>query len=264
MRYEATLSDLSSRLYIGHSESALSQTESRFYLKHIHFRYIQSSRDLTFYIRSEKKHLLRISKADRTKDDTEKDQEKEEGIQSALAKVNDDIGKLSYVSDATTVVNDELSKLSRHHADYKVGLEANGINFSTFIDQLSLGASTQERRIGLGGDGRNNQILMALWKAKSEREHDIEDEAVIYCVEEPEAHLHPHQQRKLSQYLIEELPGQALVSSHSPQITEWFQPDSIVRLYEKEAASLAASKGCLLYTSPSPRDGLLSRMPSSA
>ena len=24
------------------------------------------------------------------------------------------------------------------------------------------------------------------------------------------------------------------------------------------------SKGCLLYTSPSPRDGLLSRMPSSA
>ena len=26
----------------------------------------------------------------------------------------------------------------------------------------------------------------------------------------------------------------------------------------------APSKGCLLYTSPSPRDGLLSRMPSSA
>ena len=25
-----------------------------------------------------------------------------------------------------------------------------------------------------------------------------------------------------------------------------------------------AKKGCLLYTSPSPRDGLLSRMPSSA
>ena len=27
---------------------------------------------------------------------------------------------------------------------------------------------------------------------------------------------------------------------------------------------IAASRGCLLYTSPSPRDGLLSRMPSSA
>ena len=29
-------------------------------------------------------------------------------------------------------------------------------------------------------------------------------------------------------------------------------------------AELAAVMGCLLYTSPSPRDGLLSRMPSSA
>ena len=28
--------------------------------------------------------------------------------------------------------------------------------------------------------------------------------------------------------------------------------------------SLASNQGCLLYTSPSPRDGLLSRMPSSA
>ena len=31
-----------------------------------------------------------------------------------------------------------------------------------------------------------------------------------------------------------------------------------------EMNKLAQSKGCLLYTSPSPRDGLLSRMPSSA
>ena len=31
-----------------------------------------------------------------------------------------------------------------------------------------------------------------------------------------------------------------------------------------ELASLMLSKDCLLYTSPSPRDGLLSRMPSSA
>ena len=29
-------------------------------------------------------------------------------------------------------------------------------------------------------------------------------------------------------------------------------------------SSVAMEKGCLLYTSPSPRDGLLSRMPSSA
>ena len=167
-----------------------------------------------------------------------------EGIQTALGKINNSIGKLSYVADATTVINDELKKLSHHHSDYKVNLEAKTVNFSTFIDQLSLGASTQNRKVGLGGDGRNNQILMALWKAKSELEHDLEDEAVIYCVEEPEAHLHPHQQRKLSKYLIDELPGQVLVSTHSPQITESFQPDSIIRLFEKEGMTSAASDGC--------------------
>ena len=32
----------------------------------------------------------------------------------------------------------------------------------------------------------------------------------------------------------------------------------------KENAAQAVAQGCLLYTSPSPRDGLLSRMPSSA
>ena len=31
-----------------------------------------------------------------------------------------------------------------------------------------------------------------------------------------------------------------------------------------QAARVSYGKGCLLYTSPSPRDGLLSRMPSSA
>ena len=32
----------------------------------------------------------------------------------------------------------------------------------------------------------------------------------------------------------------------------------------EQAVSNARDKACLLYTSPSPRDGLLSRMPSSA
>ena len=34
--------------------------------------------------------------------------------------------------------------------------------------------------------------------------------------------------------------------------------------YEGHVAELARLRDCLLYTSPSPRDGLLSRMPSSA
>ena len=41
--------------------------------------------------------------------------------------------------------------------------------------------------------------------------------------------------------------------------------DRMEAAYREAAAQIeAAFKDCLLYTSPSPRDGLLSRMPSSA
>ena len=38
----------------------------------------------------------------------------------------------------------------------------------------------------------------------------------------------------------------------------------VTSYFSKSAMSVKTSKFCLLYTSPSPRDGLLSRMPSSA
>ena len=39
---------------------------------------------------------------------------------------------------------------------------------------------------------------------------------------------------------------------------------STFRVPEQEEGEVKQLEGCLLYTSPSPRDGLLSRMPSSA
>ena len=141
-------------------------------------------------------------------------------------------------------LNNELKKLAYHNNNYSVNLGSNSINFNTFIDQLSLGAKTGEINIGLGGDGRNNQLLMALWKIKSEKEHNSLSEAIIYCIEEPESHLHPHQQRKISEYLINELKGQVIVTTHSPQITAEFRPDSIIRLIEKNGKTTAANNGC--------------------
>ena len=48
-----------------------------------------------------------------------------------------------------------------------------------------------------------------------------------------------------------------------------FELEESIKQFERGVAltklcQVALSKACLLYTSPSPRDGLLSRMPSSA
>ena len=45
-----------------------------------------------------------------------------------------------------------------------------------------------------------------------------------------------------------------------PEVDNWTTSE----LLEKEFSAIGFYLTCLLYTSPSPRDGLLSRMPSSA
>ena len=47
------------------------------------------------------------------------------------------------------------------------------------------------------------------------------------------------------------------------EVTDFLKDAVDLNIIDKEAESIA-NKACLLYTSPSPRDGLLSRMPSSA
>lgn len=242
--YHASRKNLESNLFIGHSENDLEEIQSRYYLKSIHFKYVESMRDLGGFIRRERRNLLKMSKDNRNDCEKSSDNTLEGKIKKTLRGINTSIAKLSYVEKATRSLNTELHELSHHNTGISVGLEAKNIDFSTFLDQLTLGATTSGSSVGLGGDGRNNQILLALWKAKSEVEHDYEDEGIIYCIEEPEAHLHPHQQRKLASYLIRKLKGQVLTSTHSPHVTSEFPPDQIIRLVETAGASRAASDGC--------------------
>ena len=244
LRYEANRKTLDYTLKLGIDPKHLSTVNSRFYLKYLNLKYVKSSRDLEKFVNIEKRHLLKLSQELRSEEEVESDQEQLSVIEKNLDTINGLVSKLHYVNNATNAVNEELLKLSHDLTNYSVHLDSGAIQTQQFIDNLKLGASTAGSKISLGGDGRNNQILMALWKAKSQREFDPESEVVFYCVEEPEAHLHPHQQRKLADYLIKDLPGQTIITSHSPQITARYSPHSIVHIINSQKGSYAASEGC--------------------
>jgi putative ATP-dependent endonuclease of OLD family len=243
-KLRADRSTLGYQLFIGCSENELEEITSRHYLKYINLRYVKSRRDLKNFIESEKKQLLKLSQESRETLETINDDIQLNKISRGLNIINERVRRLHYVKKSTSLVNDELKKLSHCYDDYSVHLDSGAIKVHQFIDNLELGAATSGSKLMLGGDGRNNQILLALWKAKSDREFDPNHEVTFYCVEEPEAHLHPHQQRKLADYLIKELPGQTIITSHSPQITARYKPDSIVHIINKAGSSYAASEGC--------------------
>ena len=48
----------------------------------------------------------------------------------------------------------------------------------------------------------------------------------------------------MADYLIKELPGQTIITSHSPQIAARYKPNSIVRITSKSGNSYAANNGC--------------------
>ena len=85
-------------------------------------------------------------------------------------------------------------------------------------------------------------FLIPLGGFADEKQREIENEAINLVI------------KKYGKGLENRLKGTGV----TPSYRSWYENDCFV--------SIAAGtyQDCLLYTSPSPRDGLLSRMPSSA
>ena len=232
------------KIFAGTSLKTLQEIEDRYYRKVLNVKYIGSRRDLHNYINREKSYLFQLAKESRDEEQSTNDDTLYAKIQDDLKKVDEKIPALNFISTATDTINIELSKLSLHHNKQKVVFDASSSNVENFINSVSIAAKSNEQSVLIGGDGRLNQIYLALWASRNNLTQESIKEVTIFCIEEPEAHLHPHQQRKLADYLNQSIQGQVLLTSHSPQIASEFSPNSIVRLLNDKCETRAASSGC--------------------
>ena len=230
-------------IYSGQSEELLDLKLGRFYIKRLNLEYVNSNRNLFSFITKAKKDLLKRTKELLDEDKKKEDEKSINELQKDLGKMNTKIDNLNYISDSLNSVNKELGKLSINNEGQTVKFTTDNNNVDDLLGNLELSYSMSDGALKIGGDGRNNQIYLATWIAR-QKFNATQEKVTMFAIEEPESHLHPHQQRKLSKYLSNSFEQQVLITTHSPQIASEFKPDRIVRLYQRNKITKVAQGGC--------------------
>lgn len=248
LQYTATINNgkVEYQFFCGKSDSEedLKEIDSPFYRKYLNLKYISSRREFWSYINKTKKELLLQAKGSRTEEVVKADDVLYDEIEQKLQEVDAKIPQLSYVKNATSHLNKELDKLSIHNREQQIVFDTASTNVDRVIQNVSVTSQYGDKKMIIGGEGRINQIYLSLWASQNQHT-ETSNEVSIICVEEPEAYLHPHQQRELAAYLGRTLQGQVILTSHSPYIVSEFTPNSIIRLYKEDTHdTLVASDGC--------------------
>lgn len=217
------------KFLVGNEKAGIEPVQSRFYIKHLVLEYVNSTRDASRFLKRSQNALLQAARDSRNEDDAHDDDVSIKEIQNSLESLNDGISGLHYITNALKTVNDEMARMSALNEGREARLVAGNTDAGKLLDNLQLAYLSDDVPLTFGGEGRNNQPFFSTWLSQRNIKKPVEKVSIV-AIEEPEAHLHPQQQRALAKYLSSCINGQVLLTTHSPQIVDRFVSDALVKM----------------------------------
>lgn len=162
-------------------------------------------------------------------------------ISDESTKVTENFRQIDSVSKLEIKINDFLSSLLQGHlpADMRLGLTPPDVYALSKTVKIFTGGDAW-RSISDESVGISNVLYLALLNLELEEKQSDENLISILCIEEPEAHLHPHLQRIVFREYFQGLATQKrqiIVTTHSPNIAAVAPINALVLLKSENRAS---------------------------
>lgn len=178
-------------------------------------------------------------------------------VAANLASNNDTLVSFPSVQQLENTLRTKIAQLSGPRQDIKAKLGFTPVDPLRIFRSIALLIDDGKRGISEASLGSANVTLLALKLAEfAWRKAKNESNFTILCVEEPEAHLHPHLQRAIFNKLFQNIDASQslIVTTHSPTIASTAKLRSVVLLKDTAGETLARSLATLAISEPELND----------